>query len=107
MQREKMGVEKVERKLQDEFIKHSMKINADSKQFNNKIRESLAIPKVRESLETRNPAGWIKNLKGTNTWSNRELEWFLAEERLLFACQSDEECDRWVCLFNFLIEKRK
>lgn len=53
------------------------------------IKENLSIPKNRETLDTRNPAGWIKNLGGINTWSNRELEWYLAENRLLFSCFSD------------------
>lgn len=71
--------------------------------FIKQIKHSIAIPKVREPLDSRNPAGWIKNLGGMNTWSNRELEWFMAEERLLFSCLSDEECDRWVCTLNLLI----
>ena len=75
--------------------------------FAHKMRESLAIPAVRDVLASRNPAGWMKNLGGMNTWSNRELEWYLAEDRLLFACLSNDECDRWVCMLNWLIEKRK
>jgi hypothetical protein len=71
------------------------------------MRDALALPAMKEVLTSRNPAGWIKNLGGVNTWSNRELEWYLAEERLLFACLSEEECDRWVCILNCLIQKHK
>lgn len=69
------------------------------------IKDNLSIPKNRETLDTRNPAGWIKNLGGINTWSNRELEWYLAENRLLFSCFSDQECDRWVCMLNWMAKK--
>lgn len=56
-------------------------------------------------MDSKNPAGWIKNLAGIYTWTNRELEWYWAEERLLFAYLTEEECDRWVCILNMLIGK--
>lgn len=71
------------------------------------MKDSLAIPEMKEILETRNPSGWIQNLGGLNTWSNRELEWYLSEGRLLFSCITNEECDRWVCLLNWLAQKYK
>ena len=51
----------------------------------------------------RNPASWIKNIGGFQAWSNREAEWYNAEHRLLFGCMSEEECDRWVVMLNFII----
>ena len=48
---------------------------------------------------------WIKTLSSVNTWSNREIEWFVSEERLLFATASEEEADRWVLVLNWLIAK--
>jgi len=56
---------------------------------------------------SKNPAGWIKNLGGNNTWTHRELEWYLAEDRYLFACLNEEECDRWVAMLNWVISKRQ
>lgn len=62
--------------------------------------EDLAVPKLKETFEAKNPASWIKNLSGFQAWSNREAEWFNAEQRYLFGCQSEEECDRWVLMLN-------
>ena len=102
---------KVERKIRDEIMEDILRIGGISlqnqQQFVEKVKASLAIPAMKEILESRKPASWIKNLGGLNTWSNRELEWYLAEDRLLFACLSDEECDRWVCMLNWLIQKNK
>lgn len=71
----------------------------------NNIRQALALPQQKQIMASRNPAGWIRSLGSISAWTNRELEWYLAEERLLFACLSDEECDRWVCILNWLINK--
>lgn len=71
------------------------------------LKDNLAIPRAKELLDTRNPAGWIGTLGGKNTWTNRELEWYLAEDRLLFSCITDEECDKWVCILNYLAYKMK
>lgn len=73
------------------------------KRFLIDTQDAMAIHTQTEKLETRNPSGWIKNLGGINSWSNREAEWYLAENRLLFSCLSDEECDRWVCMINWLV----
>lgn len=54
----------------------------------------------------KNPASWIKNLGGINTWTNREVEWQLAEDRLLFSCLSDIECDRWVTILTYLTMRK-
>jgi len=63
------------------------------------------MPLERKNLLTRNPCHWILGLGGHTTWTNRELEWYLAEERLLFSCLSEEECDRWVTLLHWLKNK--
>ena len=69
--------------------------------------DSLAMPKIKEYMESKNPAGWIKTLSNVYTWTNRELEWYQAEERLLFACLTENECDRWVCMLNWAISKQR
>jgi hypothetical protein len=58
-------------------------------------------------LNSKSPIGWIKNMSSIYTWSNREIEWYMAEERLLFSCLTDEECDRWVCMLNWVVSKKK
>eukprot|EP00826_Nyctotherus_ovalis_P032845 TRINITY_DN26452_c0_g1_i1.p1 TRINITY_DN26452_c0_g1~~TRINITY_DN26452_c0_g1_i1.p1 ORF type:complete len:191 (-),score=24.35 TRINITY_DN26452_c0_g1_i1:95-667(-) len=47
--------------------------------------------------------GSTSGIKGKQTWSNREFEWYTAEERLLFVAKSSKECERWVCLLNWLV----
>lgn len=53
----------------------------------------------------RNPSSWIKSLSSNFTWTNRELEWYFAEDRFLFAANTEEECDKWVCISNWLLAK--
>jgi hypothetical protein len=49
------------------------------------IEESLAKPLEAEEMLVRNPSSWIKSLSSNFTWTNRELEWYFAEDRFLFA----------------------
>eukprot|EP00826_Nyctotherus_ovalis_P046364 TRINITY_DN5231_c0_g1_i10.p1 TRINITY_DN5231_c0_g1~~TRINITY_DN5231_c0_g1_i10.p1 ORF type:complete len:402 (+),score=89.02 TRINITY_DN5231_c0_g1_i10:151-1356(+) len=56
-----------------------------------------------ELINVKNPKKWIKGLSSSHTWSNRELEWYLAEQRMLFVARSQNECDRWVVLLNWLL----
>jgi len=42
-------------------------------------------------------------IKGKQTWSNRELEWYEAKGRLIFFAESLQECERWIYLLNWLI----
>ena len=51
----------------------------------------------------RNPSSWIRSLSSNFTWTNRELEWYFAEDRFLFAAKDEDECDRWVCIMNWLL----
>lgn len=69
----------------------------------NIIEESLSKPIEIEELIVRNPSSWIKSLSSNFTWTNRELEWYFAEDRFLFAAKNEEECDRWVCILNWLL----
>lgn len=71
------------------------------------LADSLSIPAIKEFLVSKNPTGWIKALSNVYTWSNRELEWYQAEERLLFATLTEDECDRWVCMLNWAIAKKR
>ncbi len=54
-----------------------------------------------KQTETRSPQ------KGVSSWNSRELEWYCAEERLLFASESMEECETWVWALNWMISQRK
>lgn len=71
-----------------------------------KIREDLAVPSIKETCEIKYPSSWIKSINNATTWSNRWAEWTEAEQRLLFGCTSDIECDRWVVMLNWLISLR-
>ena len=39
-----------------------------------------------------------------NSWDNRMIEWFQADERLIFVAKNELDCDRWICLLRFLLE---
>lgn len=69
------------------------------------IEESMAKPLSAEELFVRNPSSWIKSLSSNFTWTNRELEWYFAEDRFLFAALNEDECDKWVCIMNWLLAR--
>ena len=71
------------------------------------MEESLQKPSDIEEIFVRNPSSWIKSLSSNFTWTNRELEWYFAEDRFLFAANNEEECDRWVCIMNWLLARRE
>ena len=103
----KEGKEQQRRKQLNDVIlreieKH-VKDEAHKRHLINIIEESLQQPIEVEELIVRNPSSWIRSLSSNFTWTNRELEWYFAEDRYLFAAQSEEACDRWVCILNWLI----
>ncbi len=53
-------------------------------------------------LQILNPKAWIKNLSGKHTWTNRELEWYYAEKVLVFGCDKEEDCVKWVSIINYI-----
>eukprot|EP00347_Sterkiella_histriomuscorum_P017686 403348388 len=98
--------DKIYRCLDQQLVKQQLNqvLNLkDADAFIQQLQDDLAIPKLKEKFESRNPAGWIKNISGFQAWSNREAEWFNAENRLLFGCPSEIECDRWVLMLNLLV----
>ena len=52
-----------------------LKLNPEDKLVKAMI-DSLAMPKLKEMMDTNNHAGWIKSLQNVHTWTNRELEWY-------------------------------
>jgi hypothetical protein len=71
------------------------------------MEEALTKPNASEEIMIRNPSSWIKSLSSNFTWTNRELEWYFAEDRFLFAGLDEEECDRWVCVMNWLLARQE
>ncbi len=69
--------------------------------------EKMAQVRRREKIDVKNPRKWIPGVGGLNTWNNRELEWFCAEERLLFAAESIEDCETWVWALNWAIRSAR
>ena len=69
------------------------------------IEESLSKPQQAEEIYVRNPSSWIKSLSSNFTWTNRELEWYYAEDRFLFAAKNEVDCDKWVCIVNWLLAR--
>mmetsp|Transcript_6975 Transcript_6975/g.5229 ORF Transcript_6975/g.5229 Transcript_6975/m.5229 type:complete len:105 (-) Transcript_6975:70-384(-) len=69
------------------------------------IEESMAKPAAASEIIVRNPSSWIKSLSSNFTWTNRELEWYFAEDRFLFAATNEDDCDRWVCIMNWLLAR--
>jgi len=74
------------------------------KAFALKNKDTVTLISRAEEIGVKNPKRWISGLGGMHTWSNRELEWYLAEERMLFATKTEIECDRWVILLNWLLQ---
>lgn len=56
-------------------------------------------------FNSKNPKKWIKSCSGSQTWNNRELEWFFAENRMLLATESNDERNRWIWILNWLLMK--
>lgn len=55
-----------------------------------------------ENIGVKNPKKWIKGISGPNTWNNRLLEWYTAEERLIFVAKTEKDCNMWIRLLNWL-----
>jgi hypothetical protein len=70
------------------------------------IKQALAVPEAPTPVHPLSHNSYIKSLSGQNTWSNREIEWYVSEERMLFSCLSEEEADRWVLVLNWLKSKK-
>eukprot|EP00826_Nyctotherus_ovalis_P056638 TRINITY_DN768_c0_g1_i12.p1 TRINITY_DN768_c0_g1~~TRINITY_DN768_c0_g1_i12.p1 ORF type:complete len:410 (-),score=31.79 TRINITY_DN768_c0_g1_i12:123-1352(-) len=88
----------------DKIRFYSTKEAEEYKAFMLHNKERLTRISKTEEVEVKNPKRWIGGLGGIHTWSNRELEWYLAEERMLFATETESECDRWILLLNWLIK---
>jgi len=65
----------------------------------------MAKPLAASEIFVRNPSSWIKSLSSNFTWTNRELEWYFAEDRFLFAATNEDDCDKWVCIMNWLLAR--
>ncbi len=52
---------------------------------------------------------WVKEdqpqIQNLAKWSQREMEWSKAERRLLFAAESEEICNNWVSVINWILSK--
>ncbi|CDW83195.1 UNKNOWN [Stylonychia lemnae] len=93
---------KISQKILKEIEKH-IQDKAHRQHLIGLIEESLSKPLEIEEMIVRNPSSWIKSLSSNFTWTNRELEWYFAEDRFLFAAKNEEECDRWVCIMNWIL----
>ena len=82
-----------------------MKDEAQQKHIIAMIEQSLAKPLEASEILIRNPSSWIKSLSSNFTWTNRELECYYAEDRFLFAAHNEDDCDRWVCVMNWLLSR--
>ncbi len=85
------------------MIKKQVKDEDQRKHLIMMIEQSMSKPLFAEEILVRNPSCWIKSLSSNYTWTNRELEWYFAEDRFLFAATCEEDCDRWVCVMNWII----
>ena len=76
---------------------------AEYSQFWNKCKDELSKVIVDQSpMQILNPKAWIKNLSGKHTWTNREMEWYYAERVLVFGCDTERECLKWVSFINYI-----
>ena len=102
------SVQRKKRKINDKLMKEIKRQVKDPKQRQHiilLIENSLSVPVEAEEILIRNPSAWIKSLSSNFTWTNRELEWYYAEDRFLYAALNEEDCDRWVCVLNWLVQK--
>ncbi len=98
---------------EDDMIFVSKRQLSRFRAFSEKYEAELLEVVLNEKIGTHNPSAWIPTLasKGLrrsprldpNTWTNRECEWFAAENRFLFACESEEMCNKWVVILNWLM----
>lgn len=50
----------------------------------------------------------IKNQKfKKETWTYREFDWYLSENRLLFGVENRDEFLKWICILNWLVDRTK
>ena len=75
------------------------------REFKSFLSESLSSPIYEYEIEPSAPSSWISGLKSINTWSNRQVEWLKAENRFLFACERETDCDKWVTLINWMARR--
>lgn len=33
------------------------------------------------------------------------MEWYFAEDRFLFGANNEDDCDKWVCIMNWLLAR--
>eukprot|EP00349_Pseudokeronopsis_sp_Brazil_P001392 CAMPEP_0202962012 /NCGR_PEP_ID=MMETSP1396-20130829/6102_1 /ASSEMBLY_ACC=CAM_ASM_000872 /TAXON_ID= /ORGANISM="Pseudokeronopsis sp., Strain Brazil" /LENGTH=184 /DNA_ID=CAMNT_0049682285 /DNA_START=1541 /DNA_END=2097 /DNA_ORIENTATION=+ len=102
--REGVRRRKINKKILKEIRKH-VKDEAQQRVIVQMIEESMAKPAAASEIIVRNPSSWIKSLSSNFTWTNRELEWYFAEDRFLFAATNEDDCDRWVCIMNWLLAR--
>jgi hypothetical protein len=68
---------------------------------------------LKQDVVAKNPSAWLPSLTGDGnikvvgktTWTHREVEWERAERRLLFAVETEEMCDKWVSVLNWVLHK--
>ena len=77
---------------------------ANYKKFVQERGKELVKVQAKKDITPKNPCPWIPSLASKDTWSSRQKEWESAENRLLFALPSKEECDKWVLLLNWLVD---
>jgi len=81
----------------------------EAKLFKEFVRKEEKMVGVRreEEITAKSPKKWINSLSGFHTWNNRSLEWYLAEERMLFSAKTEAECNRWVFILNWLLQNKE
>ena len=47
-----------------------------------------------------------KHYLDTNSWSNKEREWYFSRKRMLFGCSNMQEREKWLALLSWLAEKK-
>lgn len=95
---------KINKKILKEIKKH-VKDELQQKHLITMIEEAMSKPMEFEEILIRNPSSWIRSLSSNFTWTNRELEWYFAEDRFLFAADNEDDCDKWVCIMNWLLAR--
>eukprot|EP01022_Parablepharisma_sp_SALTPOND_P024678 TRINITY_DN552_c5_g1_i1.p1 TRINITY_DN552_c5_g1~~TRINITY_DN552_c5_g1_i1.p1 ORF type:complete len:410 (+),score=33.08 TRINITY_DN552_c5_g1_i1:4447-5676(+) len=65
--------------------------------------KGTSLAKSEKKLKTKLSKASFKSTPGKGTWRNREVEWYMAEERMVFGAKSVEECERWIWVLNWLL----
>jgi len=84
--------DKLKRGIQNKLVEEKAK---------HKIEESLSVPTMASEVNVRQGQLQVKHFYS----KQRPVEALYPQQRFLFASHSEELCEKWICILNWVIEK--